>query len=61
MKKARDQKPVRTMPEGVYEGGLPEPPLTQDAARKNEEIAEDFQGNGYPLPTPRQGKWRTER
>lgn len=51
MKKARDQKPIHTIPDGVYEGGLLERKLRLEERQETTRKAQDAQGNGYPAPS----------
>lgn len=48
MKMADKDKPLHTLPKGVYEGGEGVKEY-RDTVMKKEEITTDLQGNGYPL------------
>lgn len=45
MKSTEKKKPIKTLPDGIWESSSPEP-----NENKNN-ITTDLQGNGYPLPT----------
>lgn len=48
MKKARDDKPIQTIPKGAYEAGVINPALRKSKHDIND-ITTDLQGNGYPV------------
>lgn len=49
MQKAKDAKPIRTIPKGVYESGLINHDLHQQKTSTCNDITTDAQGNGYPI------------
>ncbi len=49
MKKARDDKPVYTIPEGAYEGGTMNKEIHSNKNNKPNDRTTDHSGNGYPL------------
>lgn len=50
MKKARDDKRLQTIPEGVYEAGAMNRELRKNNSREVNDLTTDAQGNGYPIP-----------
>ena len=56
MKQAESDKPVHTLPNGVWESSRP---YKKEAKTKDEhlnDITTDAQGNGYPVSNSRQEK-----
>lgn len=49
MKKARDDKPVHTIPKGAYESGNINAELRKNKNNKLNDITTDSNGNGYPV------------
>ncbi|MBO4998052.1 MAG: hypothetical protein J6D02_08650 [Lachnospira sp.] len=47
------KKPVKTIPNGVWESSRPEQPKEKNSPLSP---STDLQGNGYPTPTNRHGK-----
>lgn len=50
MKKAKDDKRIQTMCEGVYEGGILNKELRKNQGQELNKKTTDLQGNGYPVP-----------
>ncbi|MCI9419064.1 MAG: hypothetical protein HFG32_03485 [Eubacterium sp.] len=48
MKEARQQRPVRTIPDGVWEASRPEKKENRSRSGSGNNPAIDAQGNGYP-------------
>ena len=49
MKIPDKNKPIRTVPDGAWEGGLLHLKKDRPPHRSPDEITTDFQGNGYPV------------
>ena len=54
MKEAEKDKPVRTIPNGVWEGSRPGKQENQSETRYVNKQTTDAQGNGYPIPSKRE-------
>ncbi len=52
----RNQKPVSTIPDGVYEGGI-DPQKEKKKSVKASELTTDLQENGYPLKAKKEDKF----
>lgn len=52
MKQAKDDRPIKTIPHGVYEGGMMNPQTKESSLN---DIATDAQNNGYPTKLPKEG------
>lgn len=53
MKEAEKDKPVRTIPKGVWEASRPDKEENKSEARYVNKQTTDAQGNGYPIsPKP---------
>ncbi len=58
MKMAEKDKPVPTIPEGVWESSAPDKQSNKTAAEHLNEITTDAQGNGYPVKQPEKAQRR---
>lgn len=55
MKESRQERPVRTIPDGVWEASRPEKKENRSGSGSEKDPAVDAQGNGYPERTGRDG------
>ena len=49
MKATDKDKPIRTAPEGVWEGSIPNKKEKRSKKQRLNDITTDIQGNGYPV------------
>lgn len=56
MKQAESDKPVHTIPNGVWESSRPYKKGSKTKDEHLREITTDAQGNGYPVSNSRQDK-----
>lgn len=56
MKQAESDKPVYTIPKGVWESSSPYKKEQKTKKERLNEITTDAQGNGYPVTNSRQDK-----
>lgn len=49
MQKAKDAKPIVTIPHGSYESGIINHELHKEKSSSLNDITTDAQGNGYPV------------
>lgn len=50
MKQKQNTKPIQTIPEGAYEGGVSSQPKEPCSCCHENRLSTDLQGNGYPIP-----------
>ena len=56
MKATDKDKPIRTTPEGAWEGGVINERKKPSKKQHLNDITTDLQGNGYPVSQNKQGK-----
>lgn len=53
MKVVQKDKPIDTVPKGVYEGGIINQTMQDKKSQHLNDISTDSQGNGYPTRKPK--------
>lgn len=56
MKQAESEKPIHTIPKGVWESSYPYKKGNKSKKEHLNEITTDAQGNGYPVSNSRQDR-----